>query len=212
MKTHELITILVADRSPAATRPFYAVAIAAGIGAVISALLLLAILGMRHDMADAVVSVRFLVKSATVLILAACALGLVVHLSHPDANPGRLIWALAIAPLMLAIAVIVELAVTPSQRWESQLFGYHWLACLMLIPLFSIPPLAGLLYALSQAAPRDAGLAGAIAGLSAGGIAASVYVIHCPDDSPLFMAAWYTLAVGFVTLVGYLIGRRWLRW
>jgi hypothetical protein len=188
------------------------VAIAAGIGAVISALLLLAILGMRHDMADAVVSVRFLVKSATVLILAACALGLVVHLSHPDANPGRLIWALAIAPLMLAIAVIVELAVTPSQRWESQLFGYHWLACLMLIPLFSIPPLAGLLYALSQAAPRDAGVAGAIAGLGAGGIAASVYVIHCPDDSPLFMAAWYTLAVGFVTLLGYVIGRRWLRW
>lgn len=212
MRTHELISILVADRSPAATRPFYAVAIATAVGAVISASLLLAVLGMRHDMADAAMSLRFLVKSATVLTLAACAIALVIRLSRPDANPGRLIWALALAPLILALAVIVELAVTPSQRWESQLFGYHWLACLMLIPLFSIPPLAGLLYALKQAAPRDAGIAGAVAGLGAGGIAASVYVMHCPDDSPLFMAAWYTLAVGFVSLIGYFGGRLWLRW
>jgi hypothetical protein len=212
MRTHELINILVADRVHAAPRPFFAVAIAAGIGAVISALLLLAVLGIRHDMADASASLRFLVKSATVLILAVCSIGLVIRLSRPDAKPGRLIWALAIAPLILAMSVAIELAVTPAQRWELQLFGLHWLACLILIPLFSIPPFAGLLYALSQAAPRDAGLAGAIAGLAAGGIAASVYVLHCPDDSPLFMAAWYTLAVGFVSLVGYLIGRRWLRW
>ena len=82
----------------------------------------------------------------------------------------------------------------------------------MLIPLFAIPPLAGILYAVKQAAPRNAGLAGAIAGLAAGGIAACVYVLHCPDDSPLFLAAWYTLAVGFVSLVGYLAGRHWLRW
>jgi hypothetical protein len=212
MKTDELITILVADRSPAATRPFYAVAIAAGVGAVISALLLLAILGMRHDMADAAMSLRFLVKSATVLILAACAIGLVIRLSRPDARAGRLSWMLGLVPLILAIAVTAELLVTPASQWGGRLFGLHWFACLLLIPLFAIPPLAGLLYALKQAAPRDAGLAGAVAGLGAGGIAASVYVIHCPDDSPLFMAAWYTIAIGFVTLVGYGIGRRWLRW
>ena len=105
-----------------------------------------------------------------------------------------------------------ELAVTPASQWGGRLFGLHWFACLMLIPLFSIPPLAGILYAVKQAAPRDAGLAGAMAGLAAGGVAACVYVLHCPDDSPLFLAAWYTLAVGLVSLLGYLIGRRWLRW
>lgn len=212
MRTPDLINALVADRTHAATRPGYAVALATAVGAVMSASLLLAILGMRHDMADAAMSLRFFVKSATVLILSACAIALVIRLSRPEADPGRLIWVLALAPLILALAVIVELVVTPSQRWESQLFGLHWSACLMLIPLFSIPPLAGLLYALKQAAPGDAGVAGAVAGLSAGGIAASVYVMHCPDDSPLFMAAWYTLAVGFVSLMGYFGGRLWLRW
>ena len=174
--------------------------------------ILVTTLGPRSDITTAVSSLRYLVKGVTVLILAACAVGLVIRLSRPEAKAGPLKWTLALAPLILAIAVSVELAVTPRSRWEAQLFGVHWLACLALIPLFSIPPLAGLLLALRHAAPANAGLAGAIAGLAAGGIAACIYVLHCPDDSPLFMAAWYTIAVGFVTLGGYVIGRRWLRW
>jgi hypothetical protein len=212
MKTPELINVLVADRTPSAPPPRYAVAVAMALGAVVSVALLLASLGLRGDMADAAMNLRFLVKGATVLILAACAIALVIRLSRPDANAGRSIWALGLVALILAVAVIAELVATPASRWESQLFGLHWLACLMLIPLFAIPPLAGLLYALKQAAPRDAGLAGAAAGLAAGGIAGSIYVLHCPDDSPLFLAAWYTIAIGFVTFVGWLAGRRWLRW
>ena len=212
MKTSELINLLVADRAQTAFRPVYAVAIAVALGAVVSGLLLMASLGVRPDFATAVLSLRFLVKWATVLILAAGAIGLVIRLSHPEANPGRLKWALALGPLVLALAVTVELAITPPSRWEAQMFGVHWLACLALIPLFSIPPLAGLLFALRHAAPGNAGLTGGIAGLAAGSIAASVYVLHCPDDSPLFLAAWYTIAISLVTLVGFLTGRRWLRW
>jgi len=212
MKTRDLINVLVADRAPAAASPARAVTLAAVLGAVISASVLLSVLGMRHDMAGAAMGLRFIFKSATVLILATCASCVVIRLAHPDGRSGPLDWALGIVPLMLAVAVAIELLVTPASRWGVNLFGLHWSACLLLIPLFAIPPLAGLLYALRQAAPRDAGLAGAVAGLAAGGIAASVYVLHCPDDSPLFMAAWYTLAVGFVSLAGYLIGRRWLSW
>lgn len=212
MKTPELINLLVADRAQTALRPAYAVGIAVALGAVVSCLILVASLGVRPDFATAVLSLRYMVKWATVLILAAGAVSLVVRLSHPEAKPGRLIWALALAPLLLAGAVIIELVVTPPSRWEAQLFGLHWLACLALIPLFSIPPLAGLLFTLKHAAPGNAGLAGGIAGLAAGSIAASVYVLHCPDDSPLFLAAWYTIAIGLMALIGCLIGRRWLRW
>jgi hypothetical protein len=55
-------------------------------------------------------------------------------------------------------------------------------------------------------------LAGAIAGLAASGIAATFYATNCTDDSPLFVVVWYPLAVGFVTLIGCLSGRRFLRW
>jgi len=32
------------------------------------------------------------------------------------------------------------------------------------------------------------------------------------DDSPLFVAIWYTLAIGFMALVGLLVGQYVLRW
>jgi hypothetical protein len=51
-----------------------------------------------------------------------------------------------------------------------------------------------------------------VAGLVAAGIAATFYAAHCPDDSPFFVATWYTLATGIVVLIGTLAGRRWLRW
>ena len=54
-----------------------------------------------------------------------------------------------------------------------------------------------------------------IAGLDAqisGAVAAALYAIHCNDDSPLFVATWYTLAIGLTTIVGSLLGRRFLRW
>ncbi|NJO33150.1 MAG: DUF1109 family protein, partial [Rhodospirillales bacterium] len=54
--------------------------------------------------------------------------------------------------------------------------------------------------------------AGAVAGLLASGLSAALYATHCPDDSPLFVAVWYTLAVGAVVVVGALAGRRVLRW
>jgi hypothetical protein len=82
----------------------------------------------------------------------------------------------------------------------------------MLIPLLSLGPLACIIYALRKGAPTNPGLAGAVAGLLASGIAATLYATHCTDDSPLFLATWYSLATGIVTLAGYAIGARALRW
>ena len=41
---------------------------------------------------------------------------------------------------------------------------------------------------------------------------AAFYAAHCPDDSPLFVAAWYSLAVALVAAVGAATGRLTLRW
>ncbi|MCC8951144.1 DUF1109 family protein, partial [Bradyrhizobium sp. Arg62] len=55
-------------------------------------------------------------------------------------------------------------------------------------------------------------VAGAIAGLLSAGLAATVYASHCTDDSPLFVATWYTLATAIVASVGALMGNRALRY
>jgi hypothetical protein len=51
-----------------------------------------------------------------------------------------------------------------------------------------------------------------MAGLLAGGIAAALYTLHCPEDSLLFVASWHVPAVLTVTLFGALAAGRWLRW
>ena len=72
--------------------------------------------------------------------------------------------------------------------------------------------LCAFLMALRQGAPANPGLAGALAGLASGGIAATFYASHCIDDSPLFVIVWYSIAISLVTLAGFLAGRRWLAW
>jgi hypothetical protein len=43
------------------------------------------------------------------------------------------------------------------------------------------------------------------------GLAATLYASHCSDDSPLFVATWYTIATALVAAIGALAGSRMLR-
>lgn len=211
MNTSDLINILVMDRAPSLSLR-YTIAVALAIGALFTGLAFLPMAGIRPDIAQVALSWRFLAKVAIVLMIAGSAIGLTLRLGRPDGELGHLKWAPWLVLLVLALAVGTELIVVPPAQWENRLFGIHWLFCMGLILLFSLPPLVGLLVALKYAAPRNESLAGAIAGIAAGGIGATIYVAHCPDDSPLFVAAWYTLAIGFVALSGLVVGRRLLRW
>jgi hypothetical protein len=67
-------------------------------------------------------------------------------------------------------------------------------------------------FGLRFGAPTRPTLAGAGAGLLAGALAASLYIAHCPDDSPIFVAAWLTLAILIATGIGALAGCLLLRW
>jgi hypothetical protein len=116
------------------------------------------------------------------------------------------------APALLAVAVIAELIVMPASTWWPRLVGANARFCLALIPFLSIGPLTCILLALRHGAPTRPGLTGAVAGLVASGIAATLYASYCTNDSPLFVATWYSLAIGIVTLAGYFIGSRCLRW
>jgi hypothetical protein len=119
---------------------------------------------------------------------------------------------LAIVPALLAAANLAELLAVPAAEWGQRLAGTNAISCLKSIPFLSAAPLVAVLLALRQGAPEHPALAGAAAGLFAGAIGAACYATHCPDDSPLFVAAWYTLAIGFVAAIGAVAGRRLLRW
>ncbi|MCC8942470.1 DUF1109 family protein, partial [Bradyrhizobium sp. Arg68] len=67
-------------------------------------------------------------------------------------------------------------------------------------------------YGLRQGAPAQPAVAGAVAGLLSAGLAATIYASHCTDDSPLFVATWYTLATAIVASVGAIAGKQVLRY
>jgi len=113
---------------------------------------------------------------------------------------------------LLLGAVIYELVTIPASAWLPRAMGMNGLICLANIIVLSLVPLCAVLYALRQGAPMSPAFTGAAAGLLAGALGATVYAAHCMDDSPLFVAIWYTLAIGFMALVGLLVGQYVLRW
>lgn len=210
MKTDELIDALAAqppERRMSIPRTF-ARALACGLCVAISLWLAL---GSRNLLVAAA-SIRFDVKLLSTLSLAVAAGGLMLRMARPGAPVGNWLKALLVAPGVVALAVIAELAATTPGTWWPRLVGTNALECLTFIPLLSAAPLVGLLLAMRQAAPTEPGLAGAVCGLSAGGFAGFFYAMHCPDDSPLFLATWYTIAIAGVTLIGGVAGSRILRW
>jgi hypothetical protein len=80
------------------------------------------------------------------------------------------------------------------------------------VPLMSLPLLAAALIGLRHGAPARPAVSGAVAGLVSAGLAATLYASHCTDDSPLFVATWYTLATALMAAIGALVGSRVLRY
>ena len=178
----------------------------------VSAILFEATLGPRPDVAEALRTPRFLLKIIEALLLAATATFLVTRLARPGAPTGAARFAMLAAPALLIMAVLAELVLIGRSEWATRLIGSNSRVCLTAIPCLSLPLLAAALLALGSGAPTRPGLAGAGAGFLAGGLAAALYAMHCPDNSPLFVATWYSLAIGAVTLAGAGAGRRLLRW
>jgi hypothetical protein len=211
MKTDDLIAVLAADGRALRPPIHRTAAIAFLLGGAASFAVFLATLGVRPDLADAVTTWRFDLK--VVLVLLAFVLGFAecVRLARPasDRGPSFLVWAV---PALLLAAIATELAAVPSEMWAARLVGTNAVPCVVAISLLSLAPLAVGLFAMRSGAPRSPTLAGAAIGFTSAMLAAALYGLHCFDDSPLFVATWYSLASIPVVAAGALAGRYLLRW
>jgi hypothetical protein len=212
MKTKDLIRALAADNAPRQREPGQALALALIPGCAMAFGLFLAVLGFRPHLLALAGDTRLLFKFGLSLTLAALAGRLAVRISRPGADAGRTGLWLALPPVLLGAAVIAEATSVPVADWSQRLWGSNAMVCLKSIPFLATAPLIAILFALRNGAPDHPAVAGAVAGLFAGAIGAALYATHCPDDSPFFVAAWYALAISFVTAAGAVAGSRLLRW
>lgn len=213
MKTDELLDLLSIGEKPvdrsSLVRTLILAAAAGGAAALIVAF---AVLGLRTDLAaERAVGFLVLKLSFTIGVVGIAFLHL-TRLARPGGE--RRTGPLLLASPFAAIAVLasVNLWSAPPAHWGAMIFGNEWLECLLSIPIIAIVPFAISIWAVRKGAPTDLRLAGAAAGLVAGGVSAMAYALHCTDDSLPFIAVWYGGTVLLCTLAGAALGPRLLRW
>lgn len=212
MRTDDLIKALAADAEVVQPTPARALAIALVVGMSLAGILFAIFLGPRADIATAAGTWRFQFKLVVTTLLLISMIPVLTRLARPDAPLRSALIPLAIAPLLLALGVVIELLTTQPHSWLTHTIGHNWRACLTIIPLLALTPLAAVILALRSTAPASPTLSGAMAGVLAGAISATYYATLCTDDSPLFVATWYTIAIVGLAVAGAIAGRIALRW
>lgn len=211
MDTNELVRSLAADHGWRMRPVGTVLAAALALSLPVAAAMFLGALGVRPDFMAATANPFFVLKFVVMLALAAASIALAVRLARPAVPIRKVSWLLAVPFGVLVAGIVADLALPQSSAWTARLIGSNALVCVTAIPALALPLLVAALIGLRHGAATRPMLAGAAAGLTAGAIAATFYAAHCIDDSPLFVATWYALALGLVALVGALAGRRVLR-
>lgn len=213
MKTDDLVNILstnveVVDRRQV-LRTFAGAIVVSG---VVSLALIVLVYGLRPGLEGVTAWSFLLVKLAFALGVVAFAFFALNKASRPGGD-GRTSVVLIVLPLLgIMLLAAISLLSAPSSHWDRMIVGDEWLECLLSIPIIAVVPFAAVIWAVRQAAPTNLTRAGALAGLTAGGISAMAYAFHCTDDSLPFVALWYGGTVAACTLAGAYLGPRLLRW
>jgi hypothetical protein len=211
METDQLIRMLAADNAHRARPVGFVLALALLAAAPVSVAMLFAGLGVRPDFMTAIHNPFFDLKFVVTLALAIPAIAISLHLSRPEASLRGWKWLLLIPVGLLLAGIASEMMMPQRLPMMTRLVGNNSRLCMTAIPVMSLPLLAAALTSLRHGAPTRPAVAGAIAGLLSAGLAATLYASHCTDDSPLFVATWYTIATALVTAIGALAGSRVLR-
>jgi hypothetical protein len=213
MATPDLIDSLVAD-----LKPIGAGAVLRRLGAgflpglAVSVVLMLSILGMRPNLAEAAGTWAFWIKVAYAVVLAGLGGFAMLRLGRPGGEArGAAIIAL-IAFVVLAILAAAEFTLADSGERMPLVIGTTALKCPWLIVLLSAPIFIGTFWALAGLAPTRLATAGAGAGLFAGASGTAVYALHCIENGLPFVTIWYSLGILICGIAGAILGRWILRW
>lgn len=212
METYQLIRTLAADN--AHRSPPVATVLALGLlaAAPLSIAIFFLTLGVRPDVMTAMHNPFFDLKFAVTLALAIPAIAISLNLSRPEASLNGWAWLLLLPVALLLAGIAGEMTLPQRLPMMTRLVGNNSRVCMMAISAMSLPLLAGALIGLRHGAPSRPAVAGALAGLLSAGLAATLYASHCTDDSPLFVATWYTIATALVTAIGAFAGKKLLRY
>ena len=212
MDTEQLIRSLAADGAHRAPPVGFVLALTLLAATPVSLAIFILELGVRPDVMTAMHNPFFDLKFVVTLALAISAIVVGLHLSRPETSLKGWAWLLLIPAAIVAAGIGSEMMIPQRLPMMTRLIGSNSRICMTAIPIMSLPILAAALTGLRHGAPARPAVAGAIAGLISAGLAATLYAAHCTDDSPLFVATWYSIATVLVVAVGALAGAKVLKY
>jgi hypothetical protein len=212
MRTDDLIAQLSSGLEPVKSGTVARILLTALVlGLAGSIAVMLVAIGLRHDIGVAMTSFGMWMKLAYTLAIALLGFWIVERAGRPGAHMARPILLLAVPILTIALLAGLQMA-SPGADMRGQVMGHSSRVCAFLVILTALPSLVAGFWALRRLAPTRLGLAGAGAGLLAGGMGAFVYCFHCQEAAAAFVAIWYTLGIALTTGIGGILGPRLLRW
>ena len=188
MKTDDLVSLLATGAGavePHAARRRYGLAV--GSGALAALAMMLALLGVRPDIAARMLLPMFWLKLAFVGWLAVAGTVALQRVSRPGASLGWVPAGLAVPVLGVWLLAAVVLAGANSGHRSELLLGETWTTCPLLVALHSLPVFIAVVWAMKGLAPTRLVLAGAVAGFASGSVGALAYSLHCPELAAPFL-------------------------
>ncbi|TNM63767.1 DUF1109 domain-containing protein [Aliirhizobium smilacinae] len=181
-------------------------------GLILSAALILLGHGLRPDLAQALPTPAFWVKSIYPLALALIGLCALMVVARPGGVPRNAGFASLLIYLALASLGLWQLRLSPSSDYPNLIFGISYWLCPFIILVAAIPVYGAIILFLRRGAPTHIRLTGFVAGLTAGAIGAWTYSWGCIENGLPFVAIWYTSGIILTGLIGMLLSRRLLHW
>ena len=168
---------------------------------------------MRPDMPSAMEQPSFWWKLTSLGLIALVGGAVAIASFDPAGSPRRgLRWLAVIVALCLAAGWGIDAARAGLPVLAARLNWPSGVQCVWKMVALSLPAVVGLGVLMRRGAPTDTGGTALVVGIAAAAWGAFVFVFACPVDDPLYIAVWYAVGCGLVTLFARLVLPPLTRW
>jgi hypothetical protein len=213
MRTDLLIAELTRNLKPVNRRRPWREALALAVLCAIEIALFLGIGFMRPDMPLAMHQPSFWWKASSLVLIALVSGTVTIMSLNPTHSPRKgLRWLVGLVATCLATGWLVDASRDGFTTLAQRLDWPDGIGCAIKMVILSLPAVVAFGVLMRQGAPTDRTGTAVAAGVTAAAWGAFIFAFACPFDDPLYLAVWYSVGCGAVTLFARAVFPWLARW
>lgn len=213
MSNNHLVDKLVDGLQPVRPRRAGRDVLILAVVCLVELVLFLSLGAMRPDIGAAMENPSFWWKLGSLGVIALVGAAVAILSFDPVQSPRQgLRWLVGIVAAALIAGWFIDASHAGWPILAARLNWQNGVWCVGKVIILSLPPMIGLGLLMRRGAPTDAAGTALSVGIAAAGWGAFVFVFACPYDDPLYIALWYTVGCGFVSLLARLLLPPLTRW